>query len=823
MQAGYVPIGSLRVVWRVLILSVGLVSTPALAAEPGVASSTSTSTPSAGVSTPAPATAPPPVTLYDIVGALAHADRMRRDIAATLRDTSDRTALTAALDLPPIAPEVRVLEAAPDSATRVRYLELQAIELHLRDRASALNDATAALAKLTQKLVTDLDRLDRETALWPQRASLARERESPPEVQGRIEAVGPEFAALRKSLLERRDQFLVAYERALRMQAQLDSLRSGIAERRERLRVALHAERAIPIWQQVTDEFPLEQLRANTRLLRAELVEYFRKHGERIAVLFAVLTALLFVFLRRPAAVETQEAEEWQLSAVVAACGALVVALPLAFFAPLAPIIFYRLVWLPFPLLAAVVATRSFARSIPATAWTLAFALFLNKFRVVAEMSPMVNWLLLMLQIVPFGSALVYDWRRGALARFLPTWRRVPLNQLVRSVIAVLAIAAIVGLLGYGGIATGLVALAVIVPAYALAFAALAWVLDRAFAGMLSTPLARGFRSVRERRHTILRTLHGLAVLFAWVGGILMFALAYSAVDEVIGIGTLVANASVSAGDVTITAKAMLSALLVVVITWAVTKFVRFALEHEILPRINLRTGVPVAISTIVGYVLVVTGTVLAMAALGIDLTKVTLLAGALGVGVGFGLQNVINNFASGLILMLERPINVGDQIDVGGVGGEVKRIGVRSSTIRTSQGAEVVVPNADLASKQVTNWTLSDRARRYEIDVRVGYGSDPARVLRLLESAAAEVPEVQKAPKPLAQFTGFGDNSLDFRLFAWVESLDVGLQAQNNLRVAILRVLNEAGIEIPSPQRDVHIRYAPSEVGAVAVSARDK
>jgi small-conductance mechanosensitive channel len=268
---------------------------------------------------------------------------------------------------------------------------------------------------------------------------------------------------------------------------------------------------------------------------------------------------------------------------------------------------------------------------------------------------------------------------------------------------------------------------------------------------------------------------------------------------------------------VTITVSAILSALAVVVVTWLVTKVVRFILDHEILPRLDLRTGVPIAISTIVGYVLVLTGFVLAMAALGIDLTKVTLLAGALGVGVGLGLQGVVSNFASGLILMLERPINVGDQIDVGGVVGEVKRIGVRSSTIRTGQGAEVIVPNSDLASKQVTNWTLSDRARRYEIDVGVEYGSDPARVLRLLEDAAAEVPEVQKVPPPRALFTGFGDSSLDFRLFAWVESVDIGVQAQNGLRMAILRTLDAAGIAIPFPQRDLHIRYAPAGLEAAA------
>jgi small-conductance mechanosensitive channel len=128
-----------------------------------------------------------------------------------------------------------------------------------------------------------------------------------------------------------------------------------------------------------------------------------------------------------------------------------------------------------------------------------------------------------------------------------------------------------------------------------------------------------------------------------------------------------------------------------------------------------------------------------------------------------------------------------------------------------------VIVPNSDLASKQVTNWTLSDRARRYEIDVGVEYGSDPARVLRLLESAAAEVPEVQKKPPPRALFSGFGVNSLDFRLFAWVESVDIGVQAQNGLRMAILRTLDAAGIAIPFPQRDLHIRYAPGGIDMAA------
>ncbi len=760
--------------------------------------------------------APPSATLYDIVGELAHTESLRREIAATLRETSDLAALTAPLNAPALAPDFRALEERRDAVTRVRYMELQALDVHIRQRQRDLDAATAALGRLTQKLVADLDRLDREAVLWPQRAKLASERESPAEVQQGIEAVGPELAALRKPLVARRDQFLIAYERAVRLQSHLDALRTRIAERREGIRVALHNAIGSPIWTPGAAGFPADELRANAYLIREELVDYFREHGRRAGALFIALAVLLFVFLRRPAAAVGLVATR-ALSVGTAACGALVVALPcVAAFAPPAPFAFYRLVWFFFPLLAALVATRSYAIAIPATAWALGFALFLNEFRVVAEMSPAADWLLLVVQVAPFGAALVHDWRRGALAAFLPRWPRALLDRFVRAIIVLLVIAVVVSLFGDASIAIGLVAALVIVPGYALTFAAVAWALDRAFSGLLAAPLARSLRSVRERGDAILRTLHWVAVLFAWLVGVLTFAVSYSALDDLIRLGTLITSTRVSVGDVTITLTAMLAALVVVAMTWAVTKLARFILDHEILPRLDLRTGVPIAISTIVGYVLVVTGSVLAMAALGIDLTKVTLLAGALGIGVGLGLQNVVSNFASGLILMLERPINVGDQIDVGGVTGEVKRIGVRSSTIRTGQGAEVIVPNADLASKQVTNWTLSDRARRYEIDVGVAYGSDPGRVLRLLEAAAADVPEVQSTPKPRALFTGFGDNSLDFRLFAWVESIDVGLQAQNGLRMAVLGKLGEAGIEIPFPQRDVHIRYADAGMDSI-------
>jgi small-conductance mechanosensitive channel len=199
-------------------------------------------------------------------------------------------------------------------------------------------------------------------------------------------------------------------------------------------------------------------------------------------------------------------------------------------------------------------------------------------------------------------------------------------------------------------------------------------------------------------------------------------------------------------------------------------------------------------------------GFLLAISAAGVDLNRVSLVAGAFGVGIGFGLQNVVNNFVSGLILLYERPVQIGDTVEVGGTTGEVRRIGIRSSTLRTGQGAELIVPNSSLISDRVVNWTFSDRVR-----VRVAYGTDPERVLGLLREAALGNPDVLEAPAPQAFFLGFGESALDFELQAW-SYLDNAGATQSSLAIGVGRSLAEAGIEIPVPQRDLRLRTAEAK-----------
>jgi len=266
-------------------------------------------------------------------------------------------------------------------------------------------------------------------------------------------------------------------------------------------------------------------------------------------------------------------------------------------------------------------------------------------------------------------------------------------------------------------------------------------------------------------------------------------------------------------GSLSITLGDVLMFLLILSASFLITSLVSFLFDSGQfrLRYLKLPKGIPAAISLVIRYFIIAAGIILALSSLGVDLSKFNLMAGALGLGIGFGLQNVISNFVSGLILVFERPILVGDTIEVNNLLGTVNRIGVRSSNISTFDGAEVVVPNSNLISNDLINWTLSSNTKRIEILVGVSYGTDPSEVLKLLMEVVDSIDQVLKDPQPQALFSEFGDSSLNFRLRFWVP-FEVGLQTKSDVSVAIYNKFKEHNIEIPFPQRDVHIRTVPPE-----------
>ncbi len=276
-------------------------------------------------------------------------------------------------------------------------------------------------------------------------------------------------------------------------------------------------------------------------------------------------------------------------------------------------------------------------------------------------------------------------------------------------------------------------------------------------------------------------------------------------------------------GTVEISVGTVFSFVIILVIAFILARLVRLILEMEIFPRLRLPRGIPGAISMVIGYTIIGFGIFLAISTAGVDLERFGLLAGAMGVGLGFGLRNIIENFFSGLILVFTRPIQVGDTVEIGDVMGNVKQIGIRSSTVMTFDGSEVIVPNSDIISNQVSNWTLSNRQRRIQLPVKVAFGNEPDRVLELLIKAARAHQGVLGFPEPLATFNGFGDNYLDFTLYYWIS--DNILQTKSEVALGVHNMIKEAGIDTPRPKGDFNLKIidAPNKRQIMDKGDKDK
>jgi small-conductance mechanosensitive channel len=234
----------------------------------------------------------------------------------------------------------------------------------------------------------------------------------------------------------------------------------------------------------------------------------------------------------------------------------------------------------------------------------------------------------------------------------------------------------------------------------------------------------------------------------------------------------------------------------------------------RLLARTGVDAGLRYALGRITYYVLLVVGLLIALQTAGVQVGSLTVVLGALGVGIGFGLQNIVNNFVSGLILLIERPVNVGDWIEVQGTGARVERIGARSTTIVTNDHITIIVPNAELITNRIINWSHGDARVRLRLPVGVAYGSDLDLVRETLIEVARANAAVLGDPPPLVNFIGFGESAFEFELAVWTVT---GVQRQrgfrSDLNFAIAAACRAGGIEMPVPQRDLHVRGGTLEV----------
>jgi small-conductance mechanosensitive channel len=663
-----------------------------------------------------------------------------------------------------------------------------------------------------------LDELADLTDIWTRTREEARRTQAPPALLKRTDEALAAIAAERAVATARRAALLT-------LQVKVGEQLAAAQAAAEQINRAMTADLSAllrrdqpPIWQSWRERPPLADLPASMResaVPQLEVMGRFAADRFRATMIHAVLFVVLLVF----AHAARRQVRRWEAAGSADSLlrvfelpisTALIVTLLLTdWLYAKPPMIALNLLGLIF--IAPVSRIVSvLTKPAPTTAiWTGAALFVANRVRD-----------LLLLTVPPLEQAAVFLITAGSAAALLWLWRRdalvvgsfkVPGPVMVLATAALVAAAAL-ALFGYMQLAR-LLGGGVLRSAYtALALYAGALVALAVFAYLLRIPpLARlhmvtRYRMLMERR--VVTLVFWLVALF-WLDTTLQW---FSLLDEAKSLGLAVLDFRLTRGFVSISLGDVLALVVTVWLAFLVSRFVRFALEEDVYPRLPMGRGIPYAISSLLHYVILLLGFLLAIGAMGLDLNRFTVLTGAFGVGVGFGLQTIVSNFVSGIILLLERPIQVGDAIQMADLDGEVRRIGLRATTVHTWRGAEVIVPNATLISGNLTNWTLSDRTRRLELPVGVAYGTDPQRVIALLAEVGASVPGVLANPAPMALFQGFGDSSLNFELRAWTDHFEEWAAIRSHIAVAVNNRLKAEGIEIPFPQRDVNLRYPPRE-----------
>ncbi len=264
-------------------------------------------------------------------------------------------------------------------------------------------------------------------------------------------------------------------------------------------------------------------------------------------------------------------------------------------------------------------------------------------------------------------------------------------------------------------------------------------------------------------------------------------------------------------GDASITAWKLIYMTAVLALLMFLTSRLNRLVIYRLMSKSSIEVGTRVAVATLIRYVIITIGFFIVLQAAGIDITSLTIIFGALGIGIGFGLQNITNNFVSGLIILFERPIKVGDRIEVAGITGDVISISMRATTILTNDNISIIVPNSEFISSKVINWSHAGRNVRFNFPVSISYREDPEKVREILLGVARENGGVLKSPSPDVLFNEFSESSVTLTLRVWTrEYTDRPGVLKSQLYYAVSKRFRELGIEIPYPQRDIHIIDVP-------------
>jgi small-conductance mechanosensitive channel len=781
---------------------------------------------------PAPAAAPAPATI-PVTEVAVRVEELK----PLLREIETRTALPddvkaiqegIAAEVEGIDERVTASLASLDDAPDLAWLA--DLETGWRQAERELVARDDALTRYLQGIEAELEGLATLSDLWKNTSDVLVQAGAPAPILARVKEARAEIRATRKRIEARRDAALETQNQVAQLKVQSGEVLARLAEERGRMLSTLLVRDQDPLWSAWRiaegESSTGERLRAWLAQERTLLGRWFQHRIGHLPTFLVLLAAVLAasLALRRRALRWGADDADLRNTARIFERPVAVALIAWLFLTPVfhggAPPIVRKLATLVLLVPLARALLPLLDGPVRTLFWIALGFLVCDRARDLLSAAPFLERSLFAAQTALAIAALAWLARPGRLAELALGERgRRWLNVALRLALATLCAALVANVLGYVRLAK-LLGDGTLRSGYALVTVyALMRILEGLIVLVLRLRPVRMLRVVDHRRGRIATlALRGVRTALLVLWGLATFELfrlrepLFAAFGSVLGATLRVRQLEISLGGV-------FAFLVALAVSWGISRLLRALLEEDVFPRFSTQRGVPYAVSTFVGYVVLTVGFLLALAAAGIDFGRVVLFASALGVGIGLGLQDVVKNFVAGAILLFERPIQIGDAVQVGDLLGVVQRIGLRSTTVRSVDGAEVIVPNGQLVAEPLVNWTLSDRRRRITLPVGAAYGSDPERVIAILLEAARAHPKVLAEPAPSAVFMGFGESACDFQLFAWTGAYEDWFQTRSELAVAVNRALHEAGIEIPFPQRDVHLRSA--DPASLAVLAR--
>lgn len=738
--------------------------------------------------------------------ALATLDRLNQELAAEEDTAAFEETLTALRQrVDELLPDGQTIDDLADNpaamdgvAVRSRALTIQSGTLI--DRLTSEAQALEALQAETRQVITEWER------------TLAESPDLPDALRERIGTILDGARQTEKKINGKLNAVIGLQDQSMAVRNLITPIAERISVVGRSQQTRMFEQNVEPIWAITTEHISQSSERSRrqfTSSLRRDFVSWLETSEASIGGHLLVLPLLLFLLFRLRSAADTTSSALhrplptgiliWMLIGVAVYAGA------------------PQIVRVVFVMTAMLVATVVLLSFLPREMrrGVLVFAA-VAIFHEVVQAQPVVEHAprIAYLAIDAILIGLAWMARRHGIRHAFVEWGapRILINAAVNVALVLLGIAMIANVFGYVVLSKQLSSgtldsIAVFLILFA-GFSSISEIIQV----VLGLPALDNFRSIASNRYRLRKVLRKPLVwlsllLWAWAT---MFA--FGVDGWVLGSLRSVFRAEATIGSITLSLRGIVIFVFAIWLAVWASRAVRAVLNQDVMSRMDLPRGVPNTISMTAHYTIILLGLLLGVSAMGLDLSNLAFVVGALGVGIGFGLQNVVNNFVSGLILIFEAPIQVGDTVEVGALMGQVTQIGIRTSRVRTYDGSEVIVPNGDLVSNQVVNWTLSDRRRRLKLSVGVAYGTDPARVTEVLLGVLQADEEVLDDPEPRIVFTAFGDSSLDFNIYAWVGEFDVGIGTIHRLNSEIYAALNAAGITIPFPQRDLHLISTPEQ-----------